>query len=141
MNSHTISRDRPPERVWRERHSYGVVWFSRSRPAFSVVPLRGVRAPAPCGRGSFSSGVSPTLRTGLVQMASDHHRSNVVTPEALEEARRNVWVVLNAHGWKPEQDLDKHIAETLMVLAKMGVTDTRELLRRTLDHFELAPIN
>ena len=77
----------------------------------------------------------------MVQMASDHHRSNVVTPEALEEARRNVWVVLKAHGWKPEQDLDKHIAETLMVLAKMGVTDTRELLRRTLDHFELAPIN
>ena len=29
----------------------------------------------------------------------------------------------------------------LMVLAKMGVTDTRELLRLTLDHFELAPLN
>jgi hypothetical protein len=26
-----------------------------------------------------------------------------------------------------------------MVLAKMGVTDTRELVRLTLEHFELAP--
>ena len=29
----------------------------------------------------------------------------------------------------------------LMVLAKMGVTDTRELLRLTLEHFELKSIN
>ena len=29
----------------------------------------------------------------------------------------------SAHGWKPE-NIYKHIAETLMVLAEMGVTDT-----------------
>ena len=46
-----------------------------------------------------------------------------------------------AHGWEPEQEVDKDIAQTLMVLAKMGVTDTRELLRMTLEHFELAPLN
>jgi hypothetical protein len=74
-------------------------------------------------------------------MASHHPRSRVVTPEALEEARRNVWLVLKAHGWEPERELDQDIAETLMVLGKMGVTDTRELLRRTLEHFELAPLN
>ena len=33
------------------------------------------------------------------------------------------------------------IAQTLMVLAKVGVTDTRELLRLTLEHFELAPLH
>ena len=33
------------------------------------------------------------------------------------------------------------IAQTLIVLAKMGVTDTRELLRLTLEHFELAPLH
>ena len=74
-------------------------------------------------------------------MASHHPRSKVVTPETLEEAHRNVWLVLKAHGWEPEQEVDKDIAQTLMVLAKMGVTDTRELLRLTLEHFELAPLN
>ena len=90
--------------------------------------LKGTRAPAPCGRNSFSSG-------------STHPRSSGVTPEALEEARRNVWLVLKAHGWEPEQEIDKDIAQMLMVLAKMGVTDTRELLRLTLEHFELARLN
>ena len=47
-------------------------------------------------------------------MASHHPRSSVVTPEALEEAHRNVWLVLKAHGWEPEQELDKDIAETLL---------------------------
>ena len=74
-------------------------------------------------------------------MASVHFRSNVVTPETLEEARRNVWLVLKAHGWEPEQEIDRDIAQMLMVLAKMGVTDPRELLRLTLEHFELARIN
>jgi hypothetical protein len=74
-------------------------------------------------------------------MASDHPRSSLVTPEALEEARRNVWLVLKAHGWEPEQEVDKDIAQTLMVLAKMGVTDARELLRITLEHFELEPLH
>ena len=55
-------------------------------------------------------------------MASNHPRSSVVTPEALEEARRNVWLVLKAHGWEPEQEVDKDIAQTLMILAKMGPT-------------------
>jgi hypothetical protein len=72
-------------------------------------------------------------------MAS-YHRS-AVTPEALEEARRNVWLVLKAHGWGPEQEIDKDIAEMLIVLAKRGVTDTRELLRLTLQHFQLESIN
>ena len=74
-------------------------------------------------------------------MASVHSRSSGVTPEALEETRRNVWLVLKAHGWEPEQEIDKDIAQMLMVLAKMGVTDTRELLRLTLEHFELARLN
>ena len=74
-------------------------------------------------------------------MASVHSRSSGVTPEALEETRRNVWLVLKAHGWEPEQEIDKDIAHLLMVLAKMGVTDTRELLRLTLEHFELAPLH
>ena len=74
-------------------------------------------------------------------MASNYPRSKVVTPEALEEARRNVWLVLEAHGWEPERELDQDIAETLMVLGKMGVTDTQELLRLTLEHFELAPLH
>ena len=74
-------------------------------------------------------------------MASHHPRSSVVTPEALEEAHRNVWLVLKAHGWESEQELDMDIAQTLVVLAKMGVTDTQELLRRTLEHFELAPLH
>ena len=74
-------------------------------------------------------------------MTSDDPRSRLVTPEDLEEARMNVWQVLKAHGWKPEPELDKDIAETLLILAKMGVTDTRELLRRTLEHFELAPLH
>ena len=42
---------------------------------------------------------------------------------------------------EPEQELDMDIAQTLVVLAKMGVTDRRELLRLTLEHFELAPLN
>ena len=54
---------------------------------------------------------------------------------------QNVWLVLKAHGWEPEQEVDKDIAQTLMVLAKMGVTDTRELLRITLEHFELDPLH
>ena len=58
-----------------------------------------------------------------------------------EEAHRNVWLVLKAHGWEPAQELDMDIAQTLTVLAKMGVTDTRELLRLTLEHFELAPLH
>ena len=74
-------------------------------------------------------------------MVSTHPRSSGVTPEALEEARRNVWLVLKAHGWEPEQEIDKDIAQMLMVLAKMGVTDTREMLRLTLEHFELARLN
>ena len=74
-------------------------------------------------------------------MASTHPRSSGVPPEALEEARRNVWLVLKAHGWEPEQEIDKDVAQMLMVLAKMGVTDTRELLRLTLEHFELARLN
>ena len=74
-------------------------------------------------------------------MASNYPRSKVVTPEALEEARRNVWLVLKAHGWEPERELDQDIAETLVILGKMGVTDTQELLRRTLEHFELAPLH
>jgi hypothetical protein len=40
------------------------------------------------------------------QMASHHPRSSVVTPEALEETHRNVWLVLKAHGWEPEQEID-----------------------------------
>jgi hypothetical protein len=74
-------------------------------------------------------------------MASTHPRSSGVTPEALEEARRNVWLVLKAHGWEPEQEIDKDIAQMLMVVAKMGVTDARDLLRLTLEHFELARLN
>ena len=57
-------------------------------------------------------------------MASNYPRSKVVTPETLEEAHRNVWLVLKAHGWEPEQEIDKDIAQMLIVLAKMGVTDT-----------------
>lgn len=103
---------------------------------------KGSGAAAPCGRGSFSSGGFPYTPHRLgTQMASHHPRSSVVTPEALEEAHRNVWLVLKAHGWEPEQELDMDIAQTLVVLAKMGVTDTRELLRLTLEHFELAPLN
>jgi hypothetical protein len=52
-------------------------------------------------------------------MASHHPRSSVVTPEALEEAHRNVWLVLKAHGWEPEQELDMDIAQTLVVLANL----------------------
>ena len=74
-------------------------------------------------------------------MASTHPRSSGVTLEALEEARRNVWLVLKAHGWAPEQEIDRDIAQMLMALAKMGVTDTRELLRLTLEHFELARLH
>jgi hypothetical protein len=74
-------------------------------------------------------------------MASNYPRSKIVAPEALEEARRNVWLVLKAHGWEPERELDQDIAETLMVLGEMGVTDTRELLRMTLENFELAPLH
>ena len=74
-------------------------------------------------------------------MASHHPRSSALTPEALEEAYRNVWLVLKAHGWEPEPDLDNDIAQLLVVLAKRGVTDTRELLRMTLEHFELAPLH
>ena len=47
-------------------------------------------------------------------MASNYPLSKVVTPEALEEARRNVWLVLKAHGWEPERELDQDVAETLM---------------------------
>ena len=97
-------------------------------------------SPGTLRSGLFSSEGSP-YRTGWYKMASDHPRSSLVTPEALEEARRNVWLVLKAHGWEPEEEVDKDIAQTLMVLAKMGVTDTRELLRMTLEHFELAPLN
>lgn len=74
-------------------------------------------------------------------MASHHSRSSVVTPETLQEAHRNVWLVLEAHGWEPEEEIDNDIARLLIVLAKRGVTDTRELLRLTLEHFELAPLN
>ena len=91
--------------------------------------------------GTLRSGLFLLHLTGLVQMASNYPRSKVVTPEALEEARRNVWLVLKAHGWEPEQEIDRDIAQMLMVLAKMGVTDTRELLRLTLEHFELARLN
>ena len=92
--------------------------------------------------GALFIGASPTPTPAwYTQMASHHPRSSVVTPEALEEAHRNVWLVLKAHGWEPEQELDMDIAQTLVVLAKMGVTDTRELLRLTLEHFELAPLH
>src|SRR6185503_11399167 len=88
--------------------------------------------------GALFVGASPYTPQRLgTQMASHHPRSSVVTPEALEEARRNVWLVLKAHGWEPEQEIDKDIAQMLIVLAKRGVTDTRELLRLTLEHFEL----
>jgi hypothetical protein len=103
---------------------------------------KGSGAAAPCGRGSFSpEGLPLHPAPAWYTMASHHPRSSVVTPEALEEAHRNVWLVLKAHGWEPEQELDKDIAETLLILAKMGVTDTQELLRRTLEHFELAPLH
>ena len=102
-------------------------------------PFEGT-SPGTLRSGLFSSGASPHTRTGLVhKMASDHLL--VVTPEALEETHRNVWLVLEAHGWEPAEELDMDIAQTLIVFAKMGVTDTRELLRLTLEHFELAPLN
>ena len=94
------------------------------------------------GSGLFSSGgFPPTSRTGLVHKWRLIIPAQVSSHPALEETHRNVWLVLKAHGWEPEQELDMDIAQTLVVLAKMGVTDTRELLRLTLEHFELAPLN
>ena len=99
------------------------------------------RSPGTLGSGSFHGGLPLHPHRLGTQMASHHPRSKVVTPETLEEAHRNVWLVLKAHGWEPAQELDMDIAQTLTVLAKMGVTDTRELLRLTLEHFKLAPLH
>ena len=107
-----------------------------------MLSLKGERSPGTLRSGLFLiRGLPLHPAPAWYTMASHHPRSSVVTPEALEEAHRNVWLVLKAHGWEPEQELDMDIAQTLVVLAKMGVTDTRELLRLTLEHFELAPLH
>ena len=123
-----------------EASSYLVVEFLV--PLHRMISLKGERSPGTLRPGLFLiRGFPHTPHRLDTQMASHHPRSSVVTPEVLEEAHRNVWLVLKAHGWEPEQELDMDIAQTLVVLAKMGVTDTRELLRLTLEHFELAPLH
>jgi hypothetical protein len=71
-------------------------------------------------------------------MATHHSRSTpVVTQHTLEAAFRDVWQVLEAHDLEPDASLRKEVAETLTLLAKLGVTDPRELVHRTLDYFDL----
>ena len=73
-------------------------------------------------------------------MATHRSRSApVVTPHSLEEAFRDVWQVLEAHDLEPDASLRKEVAETLTLLAKLGVTDPLELVHRTLDCFDLDP--
>ena len=73
-------------------------------------------------------------------MATYHSRSTpVVTQHTLEAAFRDVWKVLEAHDLEPDASLRKEVAETLTLLAKLGVTDPRELVHRTLDCFDLDP--
>ena len=73
-------------------------------------------------------------------MATHHSRSApVVTQHTLEAAFRDVWQVLEAHDLEPGALLRKEVAETLTLLAKLGVTDPRELVHRTLDCFDLDP--
>ena len=103
-------------------------------------PFEGTEPRHPAVGALFIGGFPPHPHRLGTQMASDHPLS-VVTPEALDETHRNVWLVLEAHGWEPAEELDMDIAQMLIVFAKMGVTDTRELLRLTLEHFELAPLN
>ena len=91
--------------------------------------------------GLFSSGFPPTPRTGLYTNGVSSSPLKCPHTRSPEEAHRNVWLVLKAHGWEPEPELDNDIAQLLVVLAKRGVTDTRELLRMTLEHFELAPLH
>ena len=76
-------------------------------------------------------------------MASQHPPRSYddMTLLTLEQALRDVWEVLKAHDphHYSDQDLQKAIANTLMVLVDTGVTDPRELRSRTLECFDLKP--
>ena len=68
-----------------------------------------------------------------------------ITLHALEEALRDVWMVLKAHdpdgAWDHKRELKRQVARTLMALADNGVTDPQELRSRTLECFELKPLH
>jgi hypothetical protein len=65
------------------------------------------------------------------------------TLHALEDALRDVWMVLKAHDtcgdWNNNSELKRQVARALMALADTGVTDRQELRSRTLECFDLKP--
>ena len=65
------------------------------------------------------------------------------TLHTLEDALRDVWMVLKAHDpfgdWNNNSELKRQVARTLMALADTGVTDRQELRSRTLECFDLKP--
>ena len=65
-------------------------------------------------------------------MASQYpRRYDEATLARLEQVLRDVWEVLTAHNpnrdWKKDPELKKALAERLMALSDMGVTDPQEL--------------
>ena len=63
------------------------------------------------------------------------------TLHAIEEAMRDVWMVLKAHqpyrGWERDPELKSELAYHLMALANAGVLDPAELRSRALRAFSL----
>jgi hypothetical protein len=77
-------------------------------------------------------------------MASQHPpRYDDMTLHALEQAFRDVWMVLKAHDPFGDSDdnseLKRQVARTLMALADTGITDPQELRSRRLECFDLKP--
>jgi hypothetical protein len=63
------------------------------------------------------------------------------TLDALEQALTDIWQVLKAHApypdWEVDAELKTHLAFTLMTLVDCGVSDPRELRRKTLQSLPL----
>ena len=62
---------------------------------------------------------------------------------ALEQAMRDVWEVLKAHApcsdWDKDPGLQNTLAEMVLDLADLGVTDPQELRSRMLKNFNFKP--
>jgi hypothetical protein len=62
---------------------------------------------------------------------------------ALEQAMRDVWVVLKAHApcsdWDKDPGLQNALAGMLLDLVDSGVTDPQELRSKALENFNFKP--
>ena len=67
------------------------------------------------------------------------------TLQALEQAHHDVWQVLKARDplrdWDKDEEFHRGLAEHLMALADIGVTDRQELRSRVLASCDLARIH